>query len=217
MATPKLEDGYTAFEQGDVSKAVAIWTELADLGNATAQLNLGQLYRQGKGVPQNDKQAVNWYIKAAQNNSDIARYTLTLMHHEGRATDEDLTKAGLVLQAPQATTNQLKSEPTSEPEQYPATRGWLEQLSPNAYLIQIVAASKPNSIQDFADKNLPGVSPKPQVVHTLREGKDWYHLVIGPYPSKQAAQQAADTLPKTELANKPWLCTAKSLQKIDGN
>ena len=49
MATPRLEDGYTAFEQGDVNNAVAIWTELAEQGNATAQLNLGQLYRQGKG------------------------------------------------------------------------------------------------------------------------------------------------------------------------
>lgn len=216
IAATTLEDGYTAFEQGDVNSAVAIWTELAEQGNATAQLNLGQLYRQGKGVPQDDKKAIAWYIKASQNNSDIARYTLGLMHQEGRASDEDLAEAGLVLETHAAAPAQPQATPAAvipvETRTATAPAGWLRKLPPDAYLIQVVAASKPGSLQDFADDKLPGTSPQPQVVRTVRDGKEWYRLIIGPFSSKQAAQQAVDLLPDTGLANKPWLRTARSLQ-----
>src|SRR5262249_10278355 len=38
----------------------------ADQGNATAQTNLGFLYNQGRGVPQDYTAAVGWYRKAAE-------------------------------------------------------------------------------------------------------------------------------------------------------
>ena len=90
-APPVLEDGYDAFERGDVARAVAIWRELAAGGNQTAQLNLGQLYRTGRGVPQDDAEAVKWYIAAGSSGSEMARYTLILMHQEGRATEPHST------------------------------------------------------------------------------------------------------------------------------
>ncbi len=93
LGAPKLEDGYDAFERGDVHEAVAIWRELAEAGNQTAQLNLGQLYRTGRGVPQDDAEAVKWYIEAGRSGSEMARYTLKLMEREGRATEADVAKA----------------------------------------------------------------------------------------------------------------------------
>jgi TPR repeat protein len=65
-----MEEGYDAFERGDVEAAVAIWLELAEQGNATAQFNLGQLYRLGQGVPIDDQQALKWYLLAAEGQGD---------------------------------------------------------------------------------------------------------------------------------------------------
>jgi TPR repeat protein len=38
---------------------------LAEQGYAGAQYNLGDMYRQGKGVARNDKEAMKWWRKAA--------------------------------------------------------------------------------------------------------------------------------------------------------
>lgn len=93
LAAPQLEDGYDAFDRGDVAQAVTIWRELAEEGNQTAQLNLGQLYRTGRGVPQDDAEAVKWYVEAGRSGSEMARYTLMLMHKEGRASEDDVARA----------------------------------------------------------------------------------------------------------------------------
>ena len=58
LAGMTLEHGYGAFERGDVATAVQIWRDLAEAGDQTAQLNLGQLYRMGKGVAASDEEAV---------------------------------------------------------------------------------------------------------------------------------------------------------------
>ncbi|KAA1188912.1 hypothetical protein F0M18_17060 [Pseudohalioglobus sediminis] len=93
LAAGTLEDGYDAYERGDIAAAVGIWQELAIQGDATAQLNLGQLYRLGQGVKQSDEQAVEWYILAAQNGSEIAAVTLVQMEQDGRASKADVAKA----------------------------------------------------------------------------------------------------------------------------
>lgn len=40
--------------------------EVAEEGDAAAQNNLGLMYYQGRGTPQNYKQALNWFTKAAE-------------------------------------------------------------------------------------------------------------------------------------------------------
>ncbi|RLA44044.1 MAG: hypothetical protein DRQ97_11940 [Gammaproteobacteria bacterium] len=59
-----IEQGYDAFDRGDVAGAVRIWRDLAQQGNATAQFNLGQLYRLGNGVKADDREALKWYLLA---------------------------------------------------------------------------------------------------------------------------------------------------------
>ena len=72
---------------------MAIWTELALKGHPTAQLNLGQIYRLGKGVEQDDAAAIKWYILAAQNGSKTAAANLMMMEQEGRATRAEVATA----------------------------------------------------------------------------------------------------------------------------
>ena len=51
-------------EQND-AEAIALYRTLAEQGDATAQFNLGVMYRTGRGVPQDDVEAYKWYNLAA--------------------------------------------------------------------------------------------------------------------------------------------------------
>lgn len=53
-----------AIEAGDPARAVAIFTELAYLGDRAAQLNLAVLTARGSGIPQNDVDAAYWAWRA---------------------------------------------------------------------------------------------------------------------------------------------------------
>jgi TPR repeat protein len=48
-----------------------------------AEYELGLLYEKGKGVPQNDAEAIRWWSKAAKNGFVDAQYSLAVMHHTG--------------------------------------------------------------------------------------------------------------------------------------
>ena len=50
----------------DPVEAARLYRRAADLGNADAQLNLGELYSQGRGVPRNLKLAYVWLGLAAE-------------------------------------------------------------------------------------------------------------------------------------------------------
>jgi hypothetical protein len=52
-------------KQGDFASAAQWYQKAADQGYAPAQINLGSLYEQGKGVPKDGQQALNWYRKAS--------------------------------------------------------------------------------------------------------------------------------------------------------
>jgi TPR repeat protein len=49
----------------------------ADQSNAWGQYNLGDMYRDGRGVAKDDEQAVFWYRKAAEQGNVSAQETLT--------------------------------------------------------------------------------------------------------------------------------------------
>lgn len=62
-AATKAQDynaGLEAYRAGDYETALAEWRPLAEQGNADAQFGLGLMYRNGKGIPQNDADAMVW-------------------------------------------------------------------------------------------------------------------------------------------------------------
>ena len=65
----------------------------AEQGNAKAQNNLGLMYAQGAGVPEDDAEAVRWYQWAAEQGNAEAQYNLGLMYKLGIGVPEDVTKA----------------------------------------------------------------------------------------------------------------------------
>jgi TPR repeat protein len=83
----------SAKERGDFVAAVQILTPLANQGNAQAQFNLGEMYAEGHGVPQDYAQAVGWFQKAADQGYPAAQYNLAASYYNGEGVARDPVKA----------------------------------------------------------------------------------------------------------------------------
>ncbi len=66
------EFGVEAWGRGDYDRAVQEFRPLAEQGHAQAQVNLGIMYSQGRGVPKDYVQAYRWYTLAAGQGDDLA-------------------------------------------------------------------------------------------------------------------------------------------------
>ena len=84
-----LSDGFEAAQKGDYKTAMRLWKPWAEQGDAKAQYNLGLMYRNGYGVPKDDKQAVKWYRLAAEQGIARAQTSLGLMYANGYGVPED--------------------------------------------------------------------------------------------------------------------------------
>ncbi len=83
LADP-MEDGQAAYNKGDYATALRLWRPLAEQGNARAENNLGVLYENAKGVPQDIREAVKWYRLAAKQGYAGAQNNLGLIYAIGR-------------------------------------------------------------------------------------------------------------------------------------
>ena len=66
---------------------------LAEGGDTTAQWNLGVMYGNGEGVPQDDEEAVKWFTKAAEQGDVDAQYNLGDMYDKGEGVVQDYKEA----------------------------------------------------------------------------------------------------------------------------
>ena len=85
--------GLTAAQSGDFATALKEWKPLAEKGDVDAQTNLGLMYQNGWGVPQDDKEAVYWYKLAAEQEHAKAQYNLGVMYALGEGVIKDYVYA----------------------------------------------------------------------------------------------------------------------------
>lgn len=78
-----FEEGVAAYEKKDFATALKEWEPLASKGHTSAQLNLGTMYIEGQGVPQDYKEAVKWYRLAADQGYANAQNNLGAMCENG--------------------------------------------------------------------------------------------------------------------------------------
>lgn len=76
--------------QADRSSALR---DKAEKGNATAQVNLGNLYANGEGVPQDFAEAERWYRKSADQGNAIAQFYLGYMYANGQGVPVNYAEA----------------------------------------------------------------------------------------------------------------------------
>ena len=81
--------GLKAAQAGDFQTALKEWKPLADQGHADAQYNLGWMYASGRGVPEDDAEAVRWYRLAADQGLAGAQHRLGLMYYNGEGVLQD--------------------------------------------------------------------------------------------------------------------------------
>lgn len=103
----------------------------------------------------------------------------------------------------------VSSAPAADGERYKDT-AWVWSQDPNHFTVQLSAASSEQAIEaDMRRISLPG---EMTVVQTLRDGKPWYALVYGSFPSKEAARGTIDRLPQPLKQAGPWPRSFASLQ-----
>ena len=62
---------------------------LAEAGHAPSQGNVGLIYEQGIGVPQNYVEAVRWYRLSSEQGYALSQVALGSMYNDGRGVPED--------------------------------------------------------------------------------------------------------------------------------
>ncbi len=103
-----FSQGLHYYEQGNLKKAVDLFTQAAEQGHRDAQYKLGECYDNGKGVQKNPEKAAAWYMKAAnrgyyygdsyykrdreQGHAD-AQYRLGLFYEYGMGVSKNESKA----------------------------------------------------------------------------------------------------------------------------
>jgi hypothetical protein len=77
----------------DKARALKLYTEAAELGNADAQCNLADIYRLGNIVKIDKPKAAQLYEQAAVQGHAGAQHHLAYMNHEGDGIPQNLVKA----------------------------------------------------------------------------------------------------------------------------
>ncbi|KAH7036081.1 hypothetical protein BKA57DRAFT_475479 [Linnemannia elongata] len=65
----------------------------AILGDATAQISIAELYKEGEEVPQDYERAMEWYIQAANQGDPTAQWNIGSLFHHGLGVSKDFLKA----------------------------------------------------------------------------------------------------------------------------
>ena len=89
----QFQQGLESANKGDYQTAFKLLLPLAEQGNATAQYNLGQMYRRGEGVKQDDAEAVKWYRKAAEQGMIDAQNKMGEVYLDGRGVKQNDAEA----------------------------------------------------------------------------------------------------------------------------
>jgi TonB family protein len=93
LGNTDLEKGYEAERKGDYVAALTLFRPLAEQGDARAQRSMGLFYRYGRGVAENDMQALLWFGRSALRGNSAAMNDLGMMYLDGRGVPRDFSKA----------------------------------------------------------------------------------------------------------------------------
>ncbi|MBI4968369.1 MAG: SEL1-like repeat protein [Rhodospirillales bacterium] len=92
-ALADLAGGVEKLKKGEYEAAFYEFLPLAEQGDANAQLLLGTMYSQGKGVPNDLGEARKWYQRAALQNNPAAQFALGDILAQGKGVPMDLDEA----------------------------------------------------------------------------------------------------------------------------
>jgi TPR repeat protein len=85
--------GLAAYQKGDYAAALKEWRPLAEQGGAAAEFNLGLMYLEGQGLPQDYALAAAWFNKSAEQDYAKAQYNLGALYGAGKGVRRDYVQA----------------------------------------------------------------------------------------------------------------------------
>ena len=88
-----FQTGLEAYSRGNFAAALREWRLMAEQGHTDAQYNLGIMYANGRGAPQDNIEAVKWYRQAAEQGYTEAQYNLGIRYANGESVPRDATEA----------------------------------------------------------------------------------------------------------------------------
>ncbi len=209
-------------------KTAAEWYRRAALQDVPeAAYNLGVLYDLGRGVPADAATAMEWYARAAERGYHPAASRLAAL----RAANPRLAAAS----SPAATVKQPAEAPPPkpvEPEPAPAAAPappappkpgqatgagspsasqWLAGLDAGHYTLQVLSHTDENAVRRYLSEHF-GDGEAGYFAFEL-DGRVWYSVVTGDYPSYSAATAAGEVLAGRIRGSKPWVRKIAIIQK----
>lgn len=120
-------------------------------------------------------------------------------------------------EAPESTQSEMVVEEPPAPEPEPVIEeapaapmgGSLAEQPASYYAVQVVASSSMDQLHDFANRNQ--LSDQ-WVAQTMVDGKLWYVLMLGVYPTRDEAEQALQSV--QDMETQPWIRTVGSVQAV---
>lgn len=230
----------------DQVAAVGWYQKAAEQGQVTAQLYLGNAYSEGRGTRRDQARAQYWWRQAAAQGSMRAQQLLLDLENVNPATSippaDENPPSALEKTEPQYPSTALqdfkpvgpkprpgtdKSEQLTahkssagNPDGQPRTAtpgnapSWLQRQEPTHYTIQLSAVRSAKGFADFIARH--GLEGKTQQITTSKKHSLRYFLVLGSYPSLQAANSAIASLSPALRAVGPWPRQIAELQSLTG-
>jgi TPR repeat protein len=87
------QQGGALYDRRDYRRAMTTYQECAALGDPRAMAVIGNMYREGQGVPADRRQAAQWYERAAAGGSRSAQFSLGDMLENGDGIPRDVARA----------------------------------------------------------------------------------------------------------------------------
>lgn len=88
-----MEEGRAAIKTGEYDKALNIFSEHAEKGNARAQRSIGKMYLDGLGVDKDANKALAWLKKATASGDAISPYFVGSLYFNGVGLAKDNNRA----------------------------------------------------------------------------------------------------------------------------
>ena len=205
------------YRMGNFEKAVEVYLQSAEAGNAEAQFDIGYAYYTGEGTQRDYTSAAMWFKRSAKQNFAKAQYNLAYCYMNGRGVPRDYDKAyNLLLKSAE---NNYKRAQLTLADCY--ARGVLVEKNEDEYNKWKDKAEGKNTEQapkqqketlkgDFdIQVDMPGEKPKEQPKDTAQTQQK-QNVILGPNELKKAnttatAQTATAQTATAQTATAPIL------------
>ena len=200
------------YRMGNFEKAVEVYLQSAEAGNAEAQFDIGYAYYTGEGTQRDYTSAAMWFKRSAKQNFAKAQYNLAYCYINGRGVPRDYDKAyNLLLKSAE---NNYKRAQLTLADCY--ARGVLVEKNEDEYNKWKNKAEGKNTEQapkqqketlkgDFdIQVDMPGEKSKEQPKDTAQTQQK-QNVILGPNELKKANTTATAPTATTPTATAPIL------------